>query len=186
MGSSLEWLLLCVRACARACVCARAETKRTKKLLFFFSFCSSFFPPVLFFSFPICYLCLLTYCIYIFFFLFFFFSATVIFTSSLDALTMQTHSFIQSRVQFSTLATIVCCHRGIRENLGDKAQTHSVWWWNQTRIQRAIIQQSHTPQCTIMPRRWYALKDGRSGPSRPRAERVSVQRNTFFFLVAIM
>lgn len=69
--------------------------------------------------------------------------------------------FIQSHVQFSTLTTIVCCHRGIHGNLGTKAQTHFVWWWSQTRIQRAITQQSHTPRCTRILQRWHALKDSR-------------------------
>lgn len=49
-----------------------------------------------------------------------FISVTVIFTSSLDALTMQTHSSFNHVYSFSTLTTIVCCHRGIHENLGTK------------------------------------------------------------------
>lgn len=62
----------------------------------FLSLSSSFFSPLLFFLF-LCYLCLLTYCIYK---VSLFFSVTVIFTSSLDALTMQTHSSFNHMYSF--------------------------------------------------------------------------------------
>lgn len=64
------------------CACKPRELRNCS--VFFLSLSFSFSP--LFFLF-LRYLCLLTYCIYILFF-----SVTVIFTSSLDALTMQTHS----------------------------------------------------------------------------------------------
>lgn len=92
------------------------QTKRTKKLLcvFFLSLSSSFSPLCSFFS-RVIYACLQTVSIYSFFF-----SVTVIFTSSLDALTMQTHSSFNHVYSFSTLTTIVYCHRGIHGNLGTK------------------------------------------------------------------
>lgn len=131
------------------------ETKRTKKLLcVFLSLCFSFFNPILF-SYVI-YACLHTVSIYSFFF----FCHCNLYQQS-RCLNNANPFFIQSLVQFSTLTTIVYCHRGIHGNLGDKAQTHSVWWWSQTRIQRAIIQQSHTPRCTIILQQWHALKDSR-------------------------
>ena len=191
MSSSLEWHFLFVCVCV--CVC---KPKRTKKLLcvFLSLWVPLFLPPLcsFFLSFFSCYLCLLTYCIYILF-LFFFFCHCNLYQQS-RCLNNANPFFIQSRVQFSTLTTIVYCHRGIHGKLGDKAQTHSVWWWSQTRIQRAIIQQSHTPRCTIILQQWHALKDSRrwEGPSQLCSLHFSVHRNTlsssssflfFFFLL---
>lgn len=117
------------------------QTKRTKKLLsvFLFLFFARFFSPVR----PFCSssLCLLTCCIYI---LCSFISVTVIFTSSLDALTMQTHSSFNHVYSFSTLTTIVYCHRGIHGNLGTKHKLTRSGGKARLRIQRAITQRSIT------------------------------------------
>lgn len=116
---TLSFLFLCVETVRRFAV----------RVFFSLSSTSSFFfsPPALVLSVPTCYLCLLTYCIYkVSPPRFFFFpsppSVTVIFTSSLDALTMQNpHSSFNHMYSFSTLAaTIVCRHRGIHGNLGTK------------------------------------------------------------------
>lgn len=85
-------------------------------------------PPLLsvlsFFS-CVIYACLHTVSIYSF--CFFFFCHCNLYQQS-RCLNNANPFFIQSRVQFSTLTTIVYCHRGIHGKLGDKAQTHSVWW----------------------------------------------------------
>lgn len=76
-------LIICMGSSFLFCVLKPRELRTL--LCVFLPFSSSF--SSLFFLF-LCYLCLLTYCIYIVLL----FSVTVIFTSSLDALTMQTHS----------------------------------------------------------------------------------------------
>lgn len=113
------------------------ETVRRFAVRVFFSlfvdFLFSFSPPLWFFLFlHVIYACLHTVSIksprppppppLVFFFFPFPPSVTVIFTSSLDALTMQNpHSSFNHMYSFSTLAaTIVCRHRGIHGNLGTK------------------------------------------------------------------
>lgn len=93
------------------CVCKPRELKNCS--VFFFLWVPLFSP--LFFLF-LCYLCLLTYCIYI---LFLFFCHCNLYQQS-RCLNNANPFFIQSRVQFSTLTTIVYCHRGIHGNLGTK------------------------------------------------------------------
>lgn len=88
---------------------------RNRSVFSFLSLSSSFFSPLLFFLF-LCYLCLLTYCIYK---VSLFFCHCNLYQQS-RCLNNANPFFIQSHVQFSTLATIVCCHRGIHGNLGTK------------------------------------------------------------------
>lgn len=96
------------------------ENQENKQIALFFFLCVPLFclpplpPPPLFF--PM--LFMPAYILYLY--TLSFISVTVIFTSSLDALTMQTHSSFNHVYSFSTLTTIVCCHRGIHENLGTK------------------------------------------------------------------
>ena len=117
MSSSLEWHFLFVCVCV--CVC---KPKRTKKLLcvFLSLWVPLFLPPLcsFFLSFFSCYLCLLTYCIYILFL--FFFSVTVIFTSSLDALTMQTHSSFNHVYSFLPSPQLSIATEEFMGNLGTK------------------------------------------------------------------
>lgn len=141
---TLSFLFLCVETVRRFAV----------RVFFSLSSTSSFFfsPPALVLSVPTCYLCLLTYCIYkvspprFFFFSFPSFCHCNLYQQSRCLNNAKPPFFIQSHVQFFYPRRHNCLspQRNSWE-LGDKkAQTHFVWWWCQTRIQRAITQQSHT------------------------------------------
>ena len=114
------------------------------------SLCSSFFSTPLF-SLPVIYACLHIVSIQSLFYVFFCVCVLVfvIFTSSLDALTMQAHSSSDHMHCFSTRTTIVCCHKGIHGNLGTKHKPTLLWWWSQrwARIQKAIISNHIHPWC---------------------------------------
>ena len=102
------------------CVCANPRELRNCSV-FFFLFEFLFFSPlsVLSFclSFPVIYACLHTVSIYSFFF---FFSVTVIFTSSLDALTMQTHSSFNHVYSFLPSPQLSIATEEFMGNLGTK------------------------------------------------------------------
>lgn len=125
------------------CVCVWKPRERRNCSVF--SFFWVLLSP-LFFLF-LCYLCLLTYCIYILFL--FCFCHCNLYQQS-RCLNNANPFFIQSRVQFFYPHHNCLLPQRNSWELGDKAQTRCVWWWSQTRIQRAIIQQSHTPRCTII------------------------------------
>lgn len=82
--------------------------------VFFLSLSSSFFPSVL--SFPM--LFMPAYILYLYTLSFFFCHCNLYQQSR--CLNNANPFFIQSHVQFSTLTTIVYCHRGIHGNLGTK------------------------------------------------------------------
>ena len=124
------------------------ETKRTEEKLSLSLCVPLFFTPL--FSLPVIYACLHIVSIQSLFHVFFLCVLVfVIFTSSLDALTMQAHSSSDHVHCFSTRTTIVCCHKGIHGNLGTKHKPTLLWWWSQrwAPIQKAIISNHIHPWC---------------------------------------
>lgn len=149
MGSSLEWL---PSVCVCELVCVRVETKRLKETFGLFFCCVLFLPPFV----PSLMLFMPAYIYYLYNLSFFCHCNPYQQSRCLN--NASPFSSFNHMYSFLPFTTVVCCHRGIHENFGDKAQTRSVRCWSQTRIQRAITQQSHTPRCTIMLRQCHALR----------------------------
>lgn len=119
----------------------RGTSRELRNCSVIFFLCVSL--PPLFFLFLCLFYCLLTYCIYI---LFLFFCHCNLYQQS-KCLNNANPFFIQSHVQFCSLATIVRCHRGIHGNLGTKHNPTLFSGEDRLELKRAISQQHNTIQC---------------------------------------